>query len=67
VPAQLCGLLFQVGITRAPKCRVKGVPKQRRMEFTCTVEVFNGQEVVGKLASPTPRATCARKVADATW
>jgi hypothetical protein len=34
------------------------------MEFTCTVEVFDGKEVVGKHACPTPHATCAEAVAD---
>jgi hypothetical protein len=34
------------------------------MEFTYTVEVFDGQEVVGKHACPTPHATCAEAVAN---
>jgi hypothetical protein len=37
------------------------------MEFTCTMEVFDGMEVVDKHDCPTPRATCAEAVADATW
>jgi hypothetical protein len=37
------------------------------MEFNCTVEVFDGQEVVGKHACPTPHATCAEAMADAAW
>jgi hypothetical protein len=37
------------------------------MEFTYTMEVFDGQEVVGKHACPAPHATCADVVADATW
>jgi hypothetical protein len=67
IPSQLHSLLFQLGITRAPKYRVKGIPRPGCMEFTCTVEVFNGQEVVGKHASPTPHAMCAEVVADAAW
>jgi hypothetical protein len=47
ITAQLRGMLFQLGITRAPEYRVKGVPRPGRMEFTYTVEVFDGQEVVG--------------------
>jgi hypothetical protein len=50
VPTQLHGLLFQLGITRALEYRVKGGPRLGCMEFTCTVEVFDGQEVVGKHA-----------------
>jgi hypothetical protein len=42
VPAQLHGLLFQLGITRALEYRVKGEPRPGRMEFTCIVEVFDG-------------------------
>jgi hypothetical protein len=34
------------------------------MEFTYTVEVFDGQEVVGKHACPTPRATYAEAAAN---
>jgi hypothetical protein len=37
------------------------------MEFTCTVEVFDGQEVVSKHACSAPRVTCAEAVADAAW
>jgi hypothetical protein len=38
------------------------------MEFTCTMEVFDRQEVVGKYAfPPPPRATCAEAVANAAW
>jgi hypothetical protein len=37
------------------------------MEFTCTVEIFDGHEVVSKHAYPTPRATCAEVVTDAAW
>jgi hypothetical protein len=67
VPAQLCGLLFQLGITRAPEYRVKGVRRPGRMEFTCTIDVFDWQEVVSKHACPTPRVTCAEAVADTAW
>jgi hypothetical protein len=37
------------------------------MEFTYTVEVFDGQEVVGKHACLTPRATCVEAVVDVPW
>jgi hypothetical protein len=37
------------------------------MEFTCTVEVFDGQEVVSKHACPARHATCAEAVAEAAW
>jgi hypothetical protein len=59
--------LFQLGITRAKEYRVKGVPRPGRMEFAYTMEVFDEQEVVGKHACPTPRATCAKVVVDAAW
>jgi hypothetical protein len=59
--------LFKLGITRAQEYRVKGVPRPGFMECTCTMEVFDGQEVVGKHACPTPCATCAEAVADAAW
>jgi hypothetical protein len=52
---------------QGPKYRVMGVPRLGCMEFTYTVEVFDGQEVVGKHACPTPRVTCAEVVADVAW
>jgi hypothetical protein len=47
--------------------KVKSVPRLGHMEFTCAVEVFDGQEVVSKHACPTPHVTCAEAVADAAW
>jgi hypothetical protein len=63
--AQIRGLLFQLGITRAPECRVKVVPRPGCMEFTNTVVVFDGQRVISKHACPAPHATCAEAVVDA--
>jgi hypothetical protein len=37
------------------------------MEFSCIVEVFDGQEVVDRHTHPTPRVTCAEVVADTVW
>jgi hypothetical protein len=51
----------------AVEYKVKSVPRLGHMEFTCAVEVFNGQEVVSKHACPTPHVTCAEAVADAAW
>jgi hypothetical protein len=67
VPTQLHGLLFHFRITKAPKYMVKSVPRPWHMEFTGTVEVLDGQEVVGKHACPTPHATYAEAVADTAW
>jgi hypothetical protein len=67
VPTQLHALLFRLGITRAQEYKVRSVPWPGRMEFTCIVEVFNGQEVIGKHACPTPHVTCAEAVANAAW
>jgi hypothetical protein len=50
-----------------PEYKAKNIPRPGHMEFTCTMEVFDGQEVVGKHACPTPRATCDAAVADAAW
>jgi hypothetical protein len=67
IPMQLCDLLFQLGITKSPEYKVKSVPRPGRMEFTYTVEIFNGQEVVNKHACPAVRGTCAEAVVDAAW
>jgi hypothetical protein len=37
------------------------------MEFTCTVEAFDEQEVVGKHACLAPHVTYAEVVVDAAW
>jgi hypothetical protein len=37
------------------------------MEFTYTVEVFDGHDVVDKHACPAPRVTCAEVVVDIAW
>jgi hypothetical protein len=37
------------------------------MEFTCTVVVFDMQEVISKHACPIPHVTCAEAVIDAAW
>jgi hypothetical protein len=65
MPAQLRGLLFQLGITKALEYKVNSVPRLGHMEFTCIMDVFNRQEVIGKHACPTPHPTCAEAVADA--
>jgi hypothetical protein len=59
--------VVSAGHHQGPEYRVKGAPRPWRMEFTYTMEVFNGQEVVSKHACPTPHVTCAKVVADAAW
>jgi hypothetical protein len=56
-----------LGITKALEYKVRSVPRPGRMEFTCPMEVIDGQEVVDKHAYPAPHVTCAEVVADATW
>jgi hypothetical protein len=67
VLAQVHGLLFQLGITKALEYKANSVLRSGCMEFTSTMEVFDGQEVVSKHACPTPHATCAEAVADVAW
>jgi hypothetical protein len=52
VPTQLRGLLFQLGITRAPEYRVKGVPRLGRMEFTCTERSLTGRRWSASMLVP---------------
>jgi hypothetical protein len=52
VPAQLHGLLFQLGITRASKYRIKGVPRPGCMEFIYTVEAFDGRRWSASMLVP---------------
>jgi hypothetical protein len=56
-----------LGIIKALEYKVKSVPGPGCMEFSCTLEVYNGKEVVGKHACPAPRVTYAEAIADAVW
>jgi hypothetical protein len=56
-----------LGITKALEHKVKSVLKPGCMEFTCTVEIFDGQEVVDKHACPSPHATYVEAVVNAAW
>ena len=64
---RLKGLLYCVGITKAPEYHVKRVPRPGRDEFRAEVTVYDGPRVVSKHAGPTFRSTCAAAVSDAAW
>jgi hypothetical protein len=43
---RLCALLRHLGITSAPRYRIKGVPRPGRVEFKAVVEIFSRPRVL---------------------
>jgi hypothetical protein len=56
-----------LGITSAPKYRIKGIPRPERVDFKAVVEIFQGPKVICKHTGPTYRASNNYVVADAAW
>jgi hypothetical protein len=67
VAGQLRGLLYRLGITKAPEYRIKAIPRPGRVEFRATVTVFNGPGVVSTHSAPALRSTRTEAVNDAAW
>jgi hypothetical protein len=64
---RLRALLEHLGITTAPRYRIKEVPRSGRVEFKAVAEIFFGSRVLSRhkeLAFRTPRNDA---VADAAW
>jgi hypothetical protein len=64
---RLRALLGHLGITSAPRYRIKGVPRPGRVEFKSVAEIFSGPRVLCKHQGPAFRASISEAVADATW
>jgi hypothetical protein len=56
-----------LGITSAPRYRVKGVPCPGRVEFKAVVEIFSGPRVLHRHQGPAFRASISDAMADAAW
>jgi hypothetical protein len=59
--------LEHLGITTAPRYRIKEVPRSRRVEFKAIVEIFFGSRILCRHKGPTFRTSRSDAVADATW
>jgi hypothetical protein len=64
---RLRALLEHLGITTAPRYRVKEVPCSGRVEFKAIIEIFFGSRILCRQMGPAFRTSCNDAVADAAW
>jgi hypothetical protein len=64
---RLRALLEHLGITTAPRYRIKEVPRSGRVEFKAIAEIFFGSKVLCRHKGPAFRNSRSDVVADATW
>jgi hypothetical protein len=64
---RLQALLEHLGITTAPRYRIKEVPRLGRVEFKAIVEIFLGSKVLYRHKGPAFRASQSDVVANAAW
>jgi hypothetical protein len=60
-------LLEHLGITTAPRYRIKEVPRSGRVEFKAIAEIFFGSRILRRHKGPAFRTSCSDAVADAAW
>jgi hypothetical protein len=64
---RLRALLKHLGITTAPRYRIKEVPRLGRVEFKAIAEIFFGSRVLCRHKGPAFRTSRSDVVADAAW
>jgi hypothetical protein len=64
---RLRALLEHLGITTAPRYRIKEVPRSGQVELKAIVEIFFGSRILCRHKGPTFRTSCSDAVADAAW
>jgi hypothetical protein len=64
---RLWALLEHLGITTAPRYRIKKVPRSGRVEFKAIVEIFFGSRVLCRHKGPAFRTSRSDAVANAAW
>jgi hypothetical protein len=64
---RLQALLEHLGITTAPRYRIKEVPRSGRVEFKANAEIFFGSRILCRHKGPTFRTSRSDTVADAAW
>jgi hypothetical protein len=60
-------LLEHLGITTAPRYRIKEVPRSGRVEFKAIAEIFFGSKILCRHKGPAFRTSRSDAVADAAW
>jgi hypothetical protein len=64
---RLRALLEHLGITTAPRYRIKEVPRSGRVEFKAIAEIFFGSRILCRQKGLAFRTSCSDAVADAAW
>jgi hypothetical protein len=64
---RLRALLEHLGITTAPRYRIKEVPRSGRVEFKAIAEIFFRSQILCRHKGPAFRTSCNDAVADAAW
>jgi hypothetical protein len=64
---RLRALLEHLGITTAPRYRIKEVPRSGRVEFKAIAEIFFGSRILCRHKGPAFRTSRSDVVADAAW
>jgi hypothetical protein len=64
---RLRALLEHLGITTAPRYRIKEVPCPGQVEFKAIAEIFFGSRVLYRHKGPAFRTSHSDAIADATW
>jgi hypothetical protein len=64
---RLRALLEHLGITTAPRYRIKEVPYSGRVEFKAITEIFFGSRVLCRHKGPAFRISHSDAIVDATW
>jgi hypothetical protein len=64
---RLRALLEHLGITTAPRYRIKEVPRSGRVEFKAIAEIFFRSRILCRHKRPSFRTSCSDAVADAAW
>jgi hypothetical protein len=67
ITGRLRALLEHLGITTAPRYRIKEVPRSGRVEFKAIAEIFFGSRVLCQHKGPAFRTSHSDAVADAAW
>jgi hypothetical protein len=67
ITGRLRALLEHLGITTAPRYRIKEVPRSGRVEFKAATEIFFGSRVLCRHKVPAFRTSCSNAIADAVW
>jgi hypothetical protein len=65
--SRLRALLEHLGITTAPRYRIKEVPRSGWVEFKAIAEIFFGSRVLCRHKGPTFRTSHSDAIADAAW